>query len=75
MDVKRKEMLRKMKERCAVTDMRRLANRMLFGVPEESSLGVGLETGMECLVKLAVGNYNYLLTAERISWLVQGQEL
>lgn len=25
--------------RYAVTDMRKLANRMLFGVPEESSLG------------------------------------
>ncbi|URD92862.1 U4 U6 small nuclear ribonucleoprotein [Musa troglodytarum] len=31
--------LRKMKERYAVTDMRKLANRMQFGVPEESSLG------------------------------------
>ncbi|KAF5201761.1 U4/U6 small nuclear ribonucleoprotein Prp31-like protein [Thalictrum thalictroides] len=31
--------LRKMKERYAVTDMRKLANIMQFGVPEESSLG------------------------------------
>ncbi|KAJ3694796.1 hypothetical protein LUZ60_000173 [Juncus effusus] len=31
--------LRKMKERYAVTDMRKLANRMQFGIPEESSLG------------------------------------
>lgn len=30
--------LRKMKERYAPTDVRRMANRMLFGVPEESSL-------------------------------------
>ncbi|XP_026402307.1 U4/U6 small nuclear ribonucleoprotein Prp31 homolog isoform X2 [Papaver somniferum] len=30
--------LRKMKERYAVTDMRKLANRMQFGIPEESSL-------------------------------------
>ncbi|XP_073222112.1 U4/U6 small nuclear ribonucleoprotein Prp31 homolog isoform X3 [Cicer arietinum] len=30
--------LRKMKERYAITDMRKLANRMQFGVPEESSL-------------------------------------
>ncbi|KAJ1386719.1 Prp31 C-terminal [Sesbania bispinosa] len=32
--------LRKMKERYAITDMRKLANRMQFGVPEESSLGI-----------------------------------
>ncbi|PNX76911.1 U4/U6 small nuclear ribonucleoprotein Prp31-like, partial [Trifolium pratense] len=31
--------LRKMKERYAITDMRKLANRMQFGIPEESSLG------------------------------------
>ncbi|XP_042467371.1 U4/U6 small nuclear ribonucleoprotein Prp31 homolog [Zingiber officinale] len=31
--------LRKMKERYAMTDMMKLANRMQFGVPEESSLG------------------------------------
>ncbi|XP_010538428.1 PREDICTED: U4/U6 small nuclear ribonucleoprotein Prp31-like [Tarenaya hassleriana] len=37
--------LRKMKERYAVTDMRKLANRMAFGVPEESSLGDGLGEG------------------------------
>ncbi|KAJ9554537.1 hypothetical protein OSB04_018582 [Centaurea solstitialis] len=33
--------LRKRKERYAMTDMRKLANRMQFGVPEESSLGLG----------------------------------
>ncbi|KAI3858427.1 hypothetical protein MKW98_021792 [Papaver atlanticum] len=37
--------LRKMKERYAVTDMRKLANRMQFGIPEESSLGDGLGEG------------------------------
>ncbi|CDY54131.1 BnaC01g43100D, partial [Brassica napus] len=37
--------LRKMKERYAVTDMRKLANRMAFGTPEESSLGDGLGEG------------------------------
>ncbi|KAJ8640280.1 hypothetical protein MRB53_016974 [Persea americana] len=37
--------LRKMKERYAITDMRKLANRMQFGVPEESSLGDGLGEG------------------------------
>ncbi|TVU44298.1 hypothetical protein EJB05_03734, partial [Eragrostis curvula] len=31
--------LRKMKERYAQTDMMKLANRMQFGIPEESSLG------------------------------------
>ncbi|CAL9087576.1 unnamed protein product [Musa acuminata var. zebrina] len=34
--------LRKIKERYAITDMRKLANRMQFGVPEENSLGDGL---------------------------------
>lgn len=37
--------LRKMKERYQVTDMRKLANRMAFGTPEESSLGDGLGEG------------------------------
>ncbi|CAE5978330.1 unnamed protein product [Arabidopsis arenosa] len=37
--------LRKMKERYQVTDMRKLANRMAFGTPEESSLGDGLGIG------------------------------
>ncbi|XP_010510964.1 PREDICTED: U4/U6 small nuclear ribonucleoprotein Prp31 isoform X3 [Camelina sativa] len=37
--------LRKMKERYAVTDMRKMANRMRFGTPEESSLGAGLGEG------------------------------
>ncbi|KAF9669112.1 hypothetical protein SADUNF_Sadunf14G0074000 [Salix dunnii] len=34
-----------MKERYAITDMRKLANRMQFGAPEESSLGDGLGEG------------------------------
>ncbi|KAG2268375.1 hypothetical protein Bca52824_062930 [Brassica carinata] len=38
--------LRKMKERYAVTEMRKHANRVAFGVtPEESSLGDGLGEG------------------------------
>lgn len=37
--------LRKMKERYAPTDTMKLANRMQFGVPEESSLGDGLGKG------------------------------
>ncbi|KAL9448345.1 hypothetical protein AB3S75_015762 [Citrus x aurantiifolia] len=37
--------LRKMKERYAVTDMRKLANRTQFGVAEESSLVNGMGEG------------------------------
>ncbi|KFK43784.1 hypothetical protein AALP_AA1G172100 [Arabis alpina] len=37
--------LRKTKERYAVTEMRKQANRMAFGVAEESSLGDGLGQG------------------------------
>lgn len=47
--------LRKMKERYAITDMRRLANRMLFGVPEESSLGDGLGEGYGMLGQAGSG--------------------
>ncbi|EFH40217.1 hypothetical protein ARALYDRAFT_331322 [Arabidopsis lyrata subsp. lyrata] len=37
--------LRKTKERYQVTDIRKLANRMAFGTPEESSLGDGYGDG------------------------------
>ncbi|CAL9242775.1 unnamed protein product [Arabidopsis halleri] len=37
--------LRKTKERYQVTEIRKLANRMAFGTPEESSLGDGLGDG------------------------------
>ncbi|XP_031492497.1 U4/U6 small nuclear ribonucleoprotein Prp31 homolog [Nymphaea colorata] len=47
--------LRKMKERYAVTDMRKLANKMLFGVPEESSLGDGLGEGYGMLGQAGSG--------------------
>ncbi|KAK4253686.1 hypothetical protein QN277_010328 [Acacia crassicarpa] len=47
--------LRKMKERYAVTDMRKLANRMLFGIPEESSLGDGLGEGYGMLGQAGSG--------------------
>ncbi|XP_021726991.1 U4/U6 small nuclear ribonucleoprotein Prp31 homolog [Chenopodium quinoa] len=47
--------LRKMKERYAVTDMRKLANRMQFGVPEESSLGDGLGEGYGMLGQAGSG--------------------
>lgn len=47
--------LRKMKERYALTDMRKLANRMKFGVPEESSLGDGLGEGYGMLGQAGSG--------------------
>uniref|UniRef100_A0A803NUF2 Nop domain-containing protein n=1 Tax=Cannabis sativa TaxID=3483 RepID=A0A803NUF2_CANSA len=47
--------LRKMKERYAVTDMRKLANRMQFGIPEESSLGDGLGEGYGMLGQAGSG--------------------
>ncbi|XP_006652223.1 U4/U6 small nuclear ribonucleoprotein Prp31 homolog [Oryza brachyantha] len=47
--------LRKMKERYAQTDMMKLANRMQFGVPEESSLGDGLGEGYGMLGQAGSG--------------------
>ncbi|PNX77083.1 U4/U6 small nuclear ribonucleoprotein Prp31-like, partial [Trifolium pratense] len=47
--------LRKMKGRYAMTDMRKLANRMQFGVPEESSLGDGLGEGYGMLGQAGSG--------------------
>ncbi|KAL8123232.1 hypothetical protein AgCh_011267 [Apium graveolens] len=47
--------LRKMKERYAITDMRKLANRIQFGVPEESSLGDGLGEGYGMLGQTGSG--------------------
>ncbi|XBI55204.1 hypothetical protein VPH35_037071 [Triticum aestivum] len=47
--------LRKMKERYAVTDMMKLANRMQFGIPEESSLGDGLGEGYGMLGQAGSG--------------------
>lgn len=47
--------LRKMKERYATTEMRKLANRMQFGVPEESSLGDGLGEGYGMLGQAGSG--------------------
>eukprot|EP01018_Ginkgo_biloba_P007664 Gb_18678 [translate_table: standard] len=41
----RSRRLCKMKERYAITDMRKLANQMQFGIREESSLGDGLGEG------------------------------
>ncbi|KAL8109872.1 hypothetical protein AgCh_025823 [Apium graveolens] len=47
--------LRKMKERYATTDMHILANRIQFGVPEESSLGDGLGEGYGMLGQAGSG--------------------
>ncbi|KAJ4831993.1 U4/U6-U5 snRNP complex subunit prp31 [Turnera subulata] len=47
--------LRKMKERYAVTEMRKLAYRMQFGVPEETSLGDGLGFGYGMLGQAGCG--------------------
>ncbi|GAB2297347.1 U4/U6-U5 snRNP complex subunit prp31 [Dionaea muscipula] len=47
--------LRKMKERYAIIDVRKLANRMQFGVPEESSLGDGLGEGYGMLGQAGSG--------------------
>ncbi|KAJ7300318.1 hypothetical protein O6H91_Y540500 [Diphasiastrum complanatum] len=47
--------LRKMKERYEMTDYRKLANRMKFGVPEESSLGDGLGEGYGMLGQAGSG--------------------
>ncbi|VAH30704.1 unnamed protein product [Triticum turgidum subsp. durum] len=44
-----------MKERYAVTDMMKLANRMQFGIPEESSLGDGLGEGYGMLGQAGSG--------------------
>ncbi|XP_048437991.1 U4/U6 small nuclear ribonucleoprotein Prp31 homolog isoform X1 [Pyrus x bretschneideri] len=44
-----------MKERYAITDMRKLANRMQFGIPEESSLGDGLVEGYGMLGQAGSG--------------------
>ncbi|TVU28362.1 hypothetical protein EJB05_19878 [Eragrostis curvula] len=47
--------LRKTKERYAQTNMRKLVNRMQFGVPEESSLGDGLGKGYGLLGQAGSG--------------------
>ncbi|KAF7151802.1 hypothetical protein RHSIM_Rhsim02G0180300 [Rhododendron simsii] len=40
--------LRRMKQRYAITDMRKMANRIQFGVAEETYLGDGLGEGYVC---------------------------
>ncbi|KAL9668533.1 hypothetical protein QQ045_006067 [Rhodiola kirilowii] len=47
--------LRKMKEKYAITHLMKLANRMQFGIPEESSLGDGLGEGYGMLGQAGYG--------------------
>ncbi|BAF09925.2 Os02g0730100 [Oryza sativa Japonica Group] len=59
--------LRKMKERYAQTDMMKLANRMQFGVPEESSLGDGLGKGYGLLGQAGSGKLRLLAGQSRLA--------
>lgn len=59
--------LRKMKERYAVTDMRKLANRMQFGIPEESSLGDGLGEGYGMLGQAGSGKLRVSIGQSRLA--------
>lgn len=47
--------MRKMKERYAISNMRKMANKMKFGVPEESYLGDGLGEGYGMLSQAGNG--------------------
>ncbi|EEE61468.1 hypothetical protein OsJ_15730 [Oryza sativa Japonica Group] len=60
--------LRKMKERqYAQTDMMKLANRMQFGVPEESSLGDGLGEGYGMLGQAGSGKLRVSTAPSKLS--------
>ncbi|KAK4488841.1 hypothetical protein RD792_004631 [Penstemon davidsonii] len=59
--------LRKMKERYAITDMRKLANRMQFGIPEESSLGDGLGEGYGMLGQAGNGKLRVSVGQSRLA--------
>ncbi|KAK8926430.1 putative nucleolar protein 5-2 [Platanthera zijinensis] len=59
--------LRKMKERYAVTDMRKLANRMQFGIPEESSLGDGLGEGYGMLGQAGSGRLRVSVAQSKLA--------
>ncbi|KAK3190217.1 hypothetical protein Dsin_029778 [Dipteronia sinensis] len=58
---------RKMKERYAMTDMRKMANRMLFGVPEESYLGAGYGNGYGMLGQVGFGKLRLSVTRRKLS--------
>ncbi|XP_031402145.1 U4/U6 small nuclear ribonucleoprotein Prp31 homolog isoform X1 [Punica granatum] len=59
--------LRKMKERYAVTDARKLANRMQFGIPEESSLGDGLGEGYGMLGQAGSGKLRVSMAQSKLA--------
>ncbi|KAL3654078.1 U4/U6-U5 snRNP complex subunit prp31 [Castilleja foliolosa] len=59
--------LRKLKERYAITDMRKLANRMQFGIPEESSLGDGLGEGYGMLGQAGNGKLRVSVGQSRLA--------
>nr|CAD1826678.1 unnamed protein product [Ananas comosus var. bracteatus] len=59
--------LRKTKERYAITDMRKLANRMQFGVPEESSLGDGLGEGYGMLGQAGSGKLRVSVAQNKLA--------
>ncbi|KAK9117087.1 hypothetical protein Sjap_016034 [Stephania japonica] len=53
--------------RYATTDMRKLANRMQFGVPEESSLGDGLGEGYGMLGQAGSGKLRVSAVQSKLS--------
>lgn len=59
--------LRKQKERYAMTDMRKLANRMQFGIPEESSLGDGIGEGYGMLGQAGSGKLRVAQSQKKIT--------
>ncbi|EFJ20298.1 hypothetical protein SELMODRAFT_150610 [Selaginella moellendorffii] len=63
--------LRKMKERYAMTDMRKLANRMSFNIPEESSLGDGLGEGYGMLGQAGSGKLRISAGPSKLSTKVK----
>ncbi|CAI6002348.1 unnamed protein product [Closterium sp. NIES-65] len=58
--------LRKMKERYGITDMRKLANRMQFGVEEQSTLGDGLGEGYGMLGQAGSGRLRVAAAASNL---------
>ncbi|KAK1566802.1 hypothetical protein Q3G72_004419 [Acer saccharum] len=58
---------RKMKEKYAMTDMRKMANRMLFGVPEESYLGAGYGNGYGMLGQVGFGKLRLSVTQRKLA--------
>lgn len=59
--------LRQQKERYGMTDMRRLANRMQFGIPEESSLGDGIGEGYGMLGQAGSGKLRVAQSHKKIA--------